>query len=141
MRAQKGQMKMKRTRQTKVRVVADEKEPNEEGQPSACVASKFACKHAARKMKEGGGAREEKEKEGEKEAGVPSYDTSVQGHTKKEGLPAMTKHPGTPKEEGEERKERRKERERERKGEERKGKGRCSQLRTVVQGHTTERKG
>ena len=32
----------------------------------------------------------------------------------------MTKHPGTPREEGEERKERRKERERERKGEERK---------------------
>ena len=34
----------------------------------------------------------------------------------------MTKHPGTPKEEGEERKKRRKERERERKGEERKEK-------------------
>ena len=33
MRAQKGQMKMKRTRQTKVCVVADEKEPSEEGQP------------------------------------------------------------------------------------------------------------
>ena len=32
----------------------------------------------------------------------------------------MTKHPGTPREEGEERKERRKERERERKGEDRK---------------------
>ena len=32
----------------------------------------------------------------------------------------MTKHPGTPREEGEERKERRKEREREKKGEERK---------------------
>ena len=32
----------------------------------------------------------------------------------------MTKHPGTPKEKGEERKERRKERERERKGKERK---------------------
>ena len=30
---QKGQMKMKRTRQTKVCVVADEKEPSEEGQP------------------------------------------------------------------------------------------------------------
>ena len=53
----------------------------------------------------------------------------------------MTKHPGTPKEEGEERKKRRKERERERKGEERKEKGRCSQLRTVVQGRTKERKG
>ena len=45
--------------------------------------------------------------------GAPSYDTCVQG-------PAMTKHPGTPREEGEDRKERRKERERERKGEERK---------------------
>ena len=32
----------------------------------------------------------------------------------------MTKHPGTPREEGKERKERRKEREREREGEERK---------------------
>ena len=53
----------------------------------------------------------------------------------------MTKHPGTPKEEGEERKKRRKERERERKGEERKENGRCSQLRTVVQGRTKERKG
>ena len=31
--AQKGQMKMKRTRQTKVCVVADEEEPSEEGQP------------------------------------------------------------------------------------------------------------
>ena len=30
---QKGQMKMKRTRQTKVCVVADEEEPSEEGQP------------------------------------------------------------------------------------------------------------
>ena len=80
----------------------------------------FACKYATR---------------------VPSYGTGVQGHTKKEGLPAMTKHPGTPKEEGEERKKRRKERERERKGEERKEKGRCSQLRTVVQGRTKERKG
>ena len=38
-------------------------------------------------------------------------------------------------------KERKKERERERKGEERKGKGRCSQLRTSVQGHTIEREG
>ena len=33
MRTQKGQMKMKRTRQTKVYVVADEEKPSEEGQP------------------------------------------------------------------------------------------------------------
>ena len=37
--------------------------------------------------------------------------------------------------------DRQKERERERKGEEGKGKGRCSQLRTIVQGHTKEREG
>ena len=43
----------------------------------------------ARKEGGGGGRKREGKKEGNK--GAPSYDTSVQGHTKKEGLPAMTK--------------------------------------------------
>ena len=57
---------------------------------------------------------------------VPSYDESIQGHPRKK--------------EGEERKERKKERKRERERRE-KEKGRCSQLRTSVQGHTIEREG
>ena len=62
----------------------DETEPH-------CKAS-FVCKHVA----QGGGRgrdrrKEEKEKKGNE--GVPSYDASVQGHTKRkrEGFPAMTK--------------------------------------------------
>ena len=38
----------------------------------------------ARKEGEGGG-RKEKERRKERNKGAPSYDTSVQGHTKKEG--------------------------------------------------------
>ena len=100
-------------------------EPNERGQtddspnlmrnllqkPSLLVNTPRARKEREGRRKREGG------REGSK--GVPSYGASVQGHTKKEGLPALTKA-GTPKEEGEERKKRRKERERERKGEERK---------------------
>ena len=54
------------------------------------AAALFACRHAAR---EKGGGKGRKKREGEKgrSEGVPSYDSSVQGHTKKEGLPAMTK--------------------------------------------------
>ena len=60
---------------------------------------------------------EEEEEERKGEEGVPSYDTSVQGHTKrKEGFPAMTKA-------RRERKGRRKER----KGKERKRTGAPSQ--------------
>ena len=71
-------------------------EPNERGQTDdspnliekPVAKAQFACKYAARK--EGGGRRKrEGGREGSK--GVPSYGTSVQGHTKKEGLPAMTK--------------------------------------------------
>ena len=63
--------------------------------------------------------------------GFPSYDESVQGHLRKK--------------EGEERKgkkERKKERGREReRRREKEKKGRCSPLRTSVQGHTKEREG
>ena len=47
----------------------------------------------------------------------------------------MTKHPGTPREEGE------KGRGKKERGRERKRKGRCSQLRTIVQGHSKEGRG
>ena len=44
-----------------------------------------------RTRKEGGRGRKKREGKKEGNKGAPSYDTSVQGHTKKEGLPAMTK--------------------------------------------------
>ena len=90
-----------------------------------------------------GRGRERREKREKRKEGVPSYGACVQGHTKgrEEKVPSNDKssqgHPR--REEGE--REGKKERERERKGEERKKeKGRCSQLRTSVQGHTKERK-
>ena len=81
---------------------------------------------------------------------VPSYDKSIQGHPRrkkvKRGKKERKKERKTDRQtdrKKERKTERKKERgrERERKGEERKEKGRCSQLRTVVQGHTKERKG
>ena len=83
--------------------------------------------------KEGGRGRKKREGKKEGNKGAPSYDTSVQGHTRKEGLPAMTKA-------SRDIQERKKERGRERERRE-KEKGRCSQLRTSVQGHTIEREG
>ena len=97
---------------------------------------------SASRAREGGVGREErKEKEEWKgKEGVPSYDASVQGHTKR-GSPAMTKA-SRDSQEGEERKEkekrgREKETETERKREKRKRRkekevNRCSQLRASV---------
>ena len=51
---------------------------------------------------------------------LPATTQASKDTPKRKGSQLRRKHPGTPKEEGEERKERRKERERERKGEERK---------------------
>ena len=45
----------------------------------------------ARKGRRGRDREEEKRRRKEESKGAPSYDTSVQGHTKKEGLPARTK--------------------------------------------------
>ena len=70
-----------------------------------------------------------KERKGKE--GVLSYDTSVQGHTKrKEGFAAMTKASRDTQTRRRERKGRRKERGK------REEEDRCSQLRTSVQGHT-----
>ena len=85
-----------------------------------------------------GRERREKEREERKgEEGVASYDTSVQGHTKRregEGFPATTKASRDTQARRRERKGRRKEREGKEKEEDR-----CSQLRTSVQTHTSER--
>ena len=81
--------------------------------PSLLVNTPRARKEGAR------GGRKESERKKETKV-LPAMTKCIQGHTKEEGLPAMTQHPGTPREEGEERKESRKEGERERKGEERK---------------------
>ena len=75
-------------------------------------------------LKEGGVGREEKKETEERKGkeGVPSYDTSVQGHTKrKEGFPAMTKASRDTQTRRRERKGRRKEREREAKERKRTG--------------------
>ena len=80
------------------------------------AAALFACRHAAR---EKGGGKGRKKREGEKgrSEGVPSYDSSVQGHTKKEGLPAMTKASSdTQARKGKSERERERERERQGKG-------------------------
>ena len=103
--------------------------------------------------RKGGVGREERQ-EGEND-GVPSYDSSVQGHTKRgrKGFPAMTKasrdtqarRKGEGKEsekrDGERERERVREREREEEGKRRREKeeDRCSQLRTSIQEHTNER--
>ena len=85
--------------------------------------------------------RERREKEREERKVFPattqaSKDTPKEG----EGFPAMTKA-SRDTQGGRKVKRGKKERERERKGEERTGKGRCSQLRRIVQGHTKEREG
>ena len=120
-------------------------EPNERGQThdrpnlieKPVAEALFACRHATREERGGEGEEEKRRRERRKLRCSqlrhkrprthlrrdPSYDESIQGHPRKK--------------EGEERKEREKERERE--GEKRKEKGRCSQLRTSVQGHTSER--
>ena len=67
-------------------------EPNERGQTDdkpnlirkPVAEAEFACKHAAREERGGRGRKKRKgKKEGDK--GAPSYDTCVQGHTKKKG--------------------------------------------------------
>ena len=102
-------------------------EPNERGQTDdkpnlirkPVAEAEFACKHAAREERGGQGEEEKKGKERRRQR-CSQLRHMRPGTHQKEGLPAMTQHPGTPRKEGEERKERRKERERERKGEERK---------------------
>ena len=92
--------------------------------------------------------RDEK-KEGEERKVFPATTHASKDTPKEERrrvpCPAMTKASWDTRrrKEGEERKERKKEREeKEREGEKGRGeKGRCSQLRTIVQGHTKERKG
>ena len=74
------------------------REPNERGQTDdrpnliekRVAEALFACRHATRE-KGGGGRRKKREGEKGRNEGVPSDDPSIQGHTKKEGLPAMTK--------------------------------------------------
>ena len=82
---------------------------------------------------------EKRRKEGKK--GAPSYDTGVQGRTKKEELPAMKASRDTQGRRKVKRGKKERKREGEREGEKRKEKGRCSQLRTNVQRHTSEREG
>ena len=83
------------------------------------------------KVSTGGRGRERREERKEERKGkecVPSYDTSVQQHTKRgrEGFPAMTNASRDTQKKKEE-------------GERKKNENRCSQLRASVQGHTTDR--
>ena len=75
--------------------------------------------------RKGGVGREERQ-EGEND-GVPSYDSSVQGHTKRgrKGFPAMTKasRDTQARRKGKERKEKKRERKREREREREEGEG------------------
>ena len=132
--------------------------------PSGILApsSKARSPSNLRSRQEGGVGREEKKEKEERKVGkegVPSYDTSVQGHTKRrrEGVPSYDESiqghpPKKKKEEGEGTKKKRErekereregEREREKEGKETRKKGkdenRCSQLGASVQGHTKER--
>ena len=101
--------------------------PNEQGQTAdkpnlireTCCRSLVCVQTRRARGKRGQGEEEKRGKERRRQR-CSQLRHMRPGTHQKEGLPAMTKHPGTPREEGEERKERRKERERERKGEERK---------------------
>ena len=100
----------------------------------------FACRYAAREKGRGKGRKKREGEKGRNEC-VPSYDSSVQGHTKKEGLPAMAKPSrDTQARKGKREREREKEKRKRRRKRREEGRGdRCSQLRASVQGHTRER--
>ena len=82
----------------------------------------FACRYAAREKGRGKGRKKREGEKGRNEC-VPSYDSSVQGHTKKEGLPAMAKPSrDTQARKGKRERERERERKRKERGGEREGK-------------------
>ena len=64
-------------------------EPNERGQTDD--RPNLIEKPVAAREERGGKGRKKREGEKGGNKGAPSYDTSVQGHIIKEGLPAMTK--------------------------------------------------